>query len=398
MVATTLLLIALFGGATIVARDWTHDSWFSLLWTAGSLAASCAAVLLAGRRPGLATMLALAPFAWLLTDPRWLVWWEIAQLFVVARAAVGSWRRAVIPVVGVLAALVVIVSQHTRIVVSPNVVYHQWAIQPEGGMPWPLYNADLDHLLGQLLILAAVAVIAAALGVVARTSLSEMQLSRRQAELSDQAAVQAERARLASDLHDVVAHHVSLIAVRAETAPYQDPSMGDGPREVLGEIADDARRAMGELRGVLDVLGRAEAGIARVPQPSLRDLPELVLRSTRAGDRITAEGVEAPWIVPDTVGYVVYRVVQEALTNARRHARGGAVELELDRDGDEIVVRIVNGPGREAGSGSNRAHEVGQGLASMAERVEALGGVLVAGPHAGNGFYVTARVPIDSRP
>lgn len=220
-------------------------------------------------------------------------------------------------------------------------------------------------------------------------------LATRGTALNRAGAVQSERARLAADLHDVVAHHVSLIAVRAETAPYSETSIEPSSRQVLAEIADDARRALDELRGVLGVLHRADASPELAPQPSIRDLPDLVLRSTRAGDRVIAEGVDAPWIVPDTVGYVVYRVVQEALTNARRHAQGGLVELRVARDGDELEVAVTNEPGRSTVAPGS---DSGEGLVTMAERVEAIGGYLVAGPAAGGGFRVTARVPVaDAR-
>ncbi|MDQ3105815.1 MAG: histidine kinase [Actinomycetota bacterium] len=244
-------------------------------------------------------------------------------------------------------------------------------------------------------LVVAAALLPAAAGVLARSGAMDQVLSARATQLTHVGAVQSERARLAADLHDVVAHHVSLIAVRAETAPYSEKSINPAGRAVLAEIADDARRALDELRGVLGVLHRADASPELAPQPSIRDLPDLVLRSTRAGDRVLADGIDAPWIVPDTVGYVVYRVVQEALTNARRYAQGGPVELRLARDGDELEVAVTNEPGRSTvppGSDS------GVGLVTMAERVEAIGGYLVAGPTAGGGFRVTARVPVaDSR-
>ncbi len=216
-------------------------------------------------------------------------------------------------------------------------------------------------------------------------------LSARATALTEAGAVQGERARLAADLHDVVAHHVLLIAVRAETAPYSEPAIDPASRAVLAEIADDARRALEELRDVLGVLHRADESPELAPQPSIRDLPGLVLRSTNAGDRIVAEGVDAPWIVPDTVGYVVYRVVQEALTNARKHAQGGWVDLRIGRDDDELVVAVTNEPGRSA---AWSAVDAGEGLVTMAERVEAIGGLLVAGSMASGGFRVTARVPV----
>jgi len=261
---------------------------------------------------------------------------------------------------------------------------HQGAFELTGNQSWTWQ---------QLSLLSAAILLPAALGVLARTDVTRRMLSAREVAVTRAGAVQSERARLAADLHDVVAHNVSLIAVRAEIAPYTSPGLGPGARQVLGEIADDARRALDELRGVLGVLHRAEESPELAPQPGMGDLPELVLRSTRAGDRIIAEGVDSRWIVPETVGYVVYRVVQEALTNARRHARGAPVELRLDREGDELVVVVAN----EAGQPNAAADDDGgAGLLGMAERVEALGGVVVAGPIAGGGFHVTARLPLTA--
>lgn len=227
------------------------------------------------------------------------------------------------------------------------------------------------------------------LGLVLRRSAArEMQrrrLAAREDEVADHAAVVAERARLARDLHDVVAHHVSLIAVRAETAPYTEPELGDAGRRVLSDVAADARLALDELRGVLGILGRAGEA-ERSPQPSLADVAALVERTRRSGQDVTLVG-DVRATVGGGAGYAAYRVVQEALTNARRHAPGAAVEVAVEVTSRLLEVRVSN-PVAEAPTGLG----TGRGLVGMRERVEALGGRLrirAAGPV----FEVEATLP-----
>lgn len=207
----------------------------------------------------------------------------------------------------------------------------------------------------------------------------------RAAQVEDESAVVAERARLARDLHDVVAHHVSLIAVRAETAPYTHPRIGDEARGVLGDIAADARLALDELRGVLGILGRAGTA-ERAPQPTWSDISALVERTRSAGVAIEVVG-DTHVEVGSAVGYAAYRVVQEALTNARKHAPGAPVTLDLDATSQLLTVQVST-PLDEGQDGRGS----GQGLVGMRERVEALGGRLLSGP-VGDHFVVEAILP-----
>lgn len=396
VVTVTSGTVLVFGAKAVLGIDHAYG-WLGDAMGLGSLLVSIAAVLLVGRWPAVAGVLAATPFLWLLHGDRWLVWWLVAQLVVVVLAAVRTWRSAIVATLGALVSMALVASQFSVLVVGPGVRYPQQEVGPGENMSW---------LFIQLGLVTVALLLPAAAGVLARAGVAEQLLATRQQAVTRTGSVQAERARLASDLHDVVAHHVSLIAVRAETAPYTHPDLDSTARDVLADVAEDARRALDELRGVLGVLRRAEQDPALAPQPSLRDLPELVHRATGAGDRIVAHGVDAAWTVPDTVGYVVYRVVQEALTNARRHARGAAVEVWLERDEDEIVVSVRNDPGGpvdrpQPGHASQSVTLVmldsGEGLTLMAERVEALGGVMIAGPSAGGGFYITARVPLTDR-
>ena len=178
-----------------------------------------------------------------------------------------------------------------------------------------------------------------------------------------------ERSRLARDLHDVVAHHVSLIAVRAETAPYTYPDLSADARLILSEIATDSRTALDELRGVLGILRRLRR---RRPTyaAALRDPTSAAWcsRRSQATDVVSAslQGLET---VQPTPGYVAYRVVQEALTNARRHAPGAPVDVTAHGDGAGGIRVLVTNRVSEQGDA-----EPGRGLTGMAERVAAVGG------------------------
>ena len=201
-----------------------------------------------------------------------------------------------------------------------------------------------------------------------------------------------ERARIARELHDVVAHHISMIAVQAETARLTTPGMPAAGAQRLSEIGDTARAGLTEMRRLLGVLREdAQAEVAdRHPQPSLEQLPGLVdeaRESSGAACRLIISG--PPVAVDPGVGLAAYRIVQEALTNARRHAPGAAVDVEV-RYGDgklRLVIRD-NGPGLE-----RTAPAGGHGLLGMRERAVAVGGELRAGAATVGGFLVEARLP-----
>jgi len=201
-----------------------------------------------------------------------------------------------------------------------------------------------------------------------------------------------ERARIARELHDVVAHHISMIAVQAETARLTTPGMPAAGAQRLSEIGDTARAGLTEMRRLLGVLredARTEAA-DRHPQPGLRQLPGLVdeaRESSGAACRLIISG--APVTVDPGVGLAAYRIVQEALTNARRHAPGAAVDVEVRYgDGELRLVIRDNGPGPQP-----RAPAGGHGLRGMQERAVAVGGELRAGAATVGGFLVQARLP-----
>jgi signal transduction histidine kinase len=214
-------------------------------------------------------------------------------------------------------------------------------------------------------------------------------------------AVLEERARIARELHDVVAHHLSLIAVRAESAPFRLTGLGGSVAAEFGSLSGAAREALVDMRRLLGVL-RAEGPAARAPQPQLADVPDLVAAARQAGVAVALEGPAAWAPVPAGVGVCAYRIVQESLSNASRHAPGAAVRVTVGQDGRTVVLDVTNGPPLNGVNGANGHHRGGQadgpagghGLAGMRERVALLGGSLIAGPAPGGGFTVSAVLPL----
>ncbi|MFC5752983.1 sensor histidine kinase [Actinomadura rugatobispora] len=239
-------------------------------------------------------------------------------------------------------------------------------------------------------------------------------------------AVMRERARIARELHDVVAHSVSMIAVQAETAPYTMQNLSPEARDGYTEIAKTAREALVEMRRLLSVLrADAKAEPESAPQPRLDRLPELVEQHRGAGGRVDMQVRGDPRTLSTTVELSAYRIVQEALTNARRHAPGAGVRVELTYLPDRLAVRVLDDgasaptmvlnrdgtPSRTAvldppGAGTGQAGRTrletpssgvpdgGHGLVGMRERATMLGGRFSAGPAAEGGFVVEAELPL----
>lgn len=201
-----------------------------------------------------------------------------------------------------------------------------------------------------------------------------------------------ERARIARELHDVVAHHISMVTVQAETARLTTPGMPAAGAQRLSAIADTARAALTEMRRLLGVLrddSQTETA-DRLPQPGLGDLNDLLDAARDAsgtGTRLVLRG--SPFTLDPGVELAAYRIVQEALTNARRHAPGAAVDVELHYADDALTLRIRdNGPGPPLSLPAG-----GHGLFGMRERAAAVGGELHTCAASGGGFLVTARLP-----
>ena len=240
---------------------------------------------------------------------------------------------------------------------------------------------------------------------------SQTRLTQRQREHN---AALTERARIARELHDVVAHHMSMIAVQAETAPYRlaaKPGASGLPETVQQEFAalsQAAREALTEMRGLLGVLRSPDAGDSDgesgdrgvpaaaelAPQPRLEDVPELVASARRSGARVTLDLADNSKKLPQGVGLTVYRIVQESLSNAARHAPGAAVSVVVEQTPPDVRITVKNDP---PATSQQPASGTGHGLTGMRERVALLGGELRAGPEADGGFSVRAVLPASGR-
>ena len=257
-------------------------------------------------------------------------------------------------------------------------------------------GAPADGEVRVLTVLLASLAPAAALAGIARRAHSEavVHSAARQVIAGDllQHTARGERARIARELHDVVAHHISMVAVQAETARLTTAGMPVAGAQRLSAIGDTARAALTEMRRLLGVLREdTETDAAgRQPQPGLRQLNGLLDEArdaSGAGTRLIVRG--APATLDPGVELAAYRIVQEALTNSRRHAPGAAVDVELRYAGDTLGLRIRdNGPGPP-----DVLPPGGHGLLGMRERAAAVGGELRSGPAAGGGFLVDARLP-----
>jgi signal transduction histidine kinase len=208
-----------------------------------------------------------------------------------------------------------------------------------------------------------------------------------------QVAAAAERARIARELHDVVAHNVSVMVVQADGASYALDNDPGKAREALAAIAGTGRQALAEMRRLLGVLRRDDGtDPGRAPLPGIAQLGELLEQTRAAGlpVSLTVEGVPQP--LPDGAALAAYRIVQESLTNTRKHGGPQATaQVTLRYLEDALVLRIT-----DDGQGPVTLPDgAGHGLNGMRERVAIYGGWVQAGPRAGGGYHVTARLPFQ---
>ena len=272
-------------------------------------------------------------------------------------------------------------------------LWWMWALSL---IPWWLWlAADIPNLngpAGATVVFTAVTIAVDSIGSRLRTQRALAAQTERAEDERARRAVLEERTRIARELHDVVAHHMSLIAVRAETAPYRLTGLPESARAEFGSLSEVAREALAEMRRLLGVLRDGQpADLA--PQPELADLPSLVDTARKAGLSVELSAPAALDHVPSGIGLCAYRIVQESLSNASQHAPGAAVTVSVDRDSDAVLLRVANGPGGSADP-SQHEHGPGHGLAGMRERVALLGGSLSAGPSPDGGFVVSAVLPV----
>jgi signal transduction histidine kinase len=210
-----------------------------------------------------------------------------------------------------------------------------------------------------------------------------------------QIAAVAERARIARELHDVIAHNVSVMVVQADGASYALDADPGRAREALAAISATGRQALAEMRRLLGVLRREEeGGTERAPQPGIGELGELLDQARGAGLPVsfTVEGEPQP--LPGGIALAAYRIVQESLTNTRKHAGPVASASVTLRYSAAALVLAISDDGRGDLGGAAVPGATGHGLTGMRERVAVYGGSVTAGPRPVGGFEVVATLPL----
>jgi len=251
----------------------------------------------------------------------------------------------------------------------------------------------------QALSLLAFTAVAAAVGVAVRSQRAAVEAAEaraRQAETTREEEAERrvtdERLRIARELHDVLAHHISVINVQAGVARHLLDTRPDEARTALGLVRAASRTVLAEMSAVLGLLRTGEDETPVEPAPGLDQLPALVEGIRRAGLATTWRVDGEPYPLPDIADLAAYRIVQESLTNALRHGTGTA-DLVLRYTGSEVVIEVRNPRPADAPPSEGAGH----GLVGMRERVALFGGELAAGPGADGGFAVHARLPRETR-
>ncbi|MGV9311337.1 sensor histidine kinase [Streptomyces sp. NPDC003691] len=204
-----------------------------------------------------------------------------------------------------------------------------------------------------------------------------------------------ERTRIARELHDVVAHHMSVITVQADSAPYRIEGLPEQAAEEFAAVAASARESLTEMRRLLAVLRSEDTGGELAPQPGVDRVQQLVEATVRAGVPAELSLSVGPGAVPQAVDLSAYRIVQEALANVVRHAPGATTRVSVVSDGTDLTVVVVNGAAASPAEPLEQAG-TGHGLVGMRERVRLTGGTLDTGPLPDGGFRVAARLPLTS--
>jgi len=276
--------------------------------------------------------------------------------------------------------------------------------------PWVVITTGIVTVIGAAFVESQttfVAFLIAAIPVLAGYIVRTRRGGREQLEVQErrhegERALLEERQRIARELHDVVAHHMSVIAIQAEAAPYKTENPPPELVESFSEIRASALSGLSELRRVLGVL-RSETS-QTAPQPGLDDLPSLIESAHNGGVTVSSSVTGTPRPIPEGVNLSAYRIVQEALSNAMRHAPGSAVQVKLFYGKAALIVEIRNNglpldgqaiPAEQT-TGSKFGHGSGHGIIGMRERAAMLGGNLQAGPTGKGEFLVTAALPLDN--
>lgn len=252
---------------------------------------------------------------------------------------------------------------------------------------WGLSHEIKDEMFGWLVGLG----VALAVGTMLRmVMVSNVRLRAAQAQLAERAAAE-ERTRIAREVHDVVAHSLTVTMLHVTAARMALPHAPEDAREALEEAERNGRRSLADIRRTVGLLRSDGSASSSAALPGLADLAELVADYRGAGVAVSLDDRVEPGTLTPTAELAAYRVVQEALANSVKHAPGAEVRVDLRRDGPDVVV-AVRDTGGSSPWGTTPADAGGMGLVGMRERVSQAGGTLVAGPAGGDGWEVVARL------
>ena len=211
----------------------------------------------------------------------------------------------------------------------------------------------------------------------------------RRSEEAARRAVDEERRRITRELHDVLAHSVSVMTVQASAVRRRLQPEQEREREALRTVEETGRQALSEMRRLLGIMREQGESVARAPQPGVATLRTLVEQVSKAGLPVELSVEGEPVRLPPGVDLSAYRIVQEALTNALRHAGPAHAWVAVRYGDDDVEIEVANDGRADAGTDGD-----GHGLVGMRERVALCGGELKAGPRQGGGFQICARLPV----
>jgi signal transduction histidine kinase len=333
----------------------------------------------------------VASFA-LMTVP--LAWRRAAPLAAGAAVSLGFAAQTILagdaPVVGGLIAAILI-TYSVAAYTEGRDVWLGAAFVTIGVVLSALWDEDkrsLGDTLGNLLIFGVIF----ALGRVVRARQERadtLEVSVREHEERARRAVAEERARIARELHDVIAHNVSAMVLQAGAARQVLDTDPARVRDPLLSIEHSGREAIAEMRRLLGILRENGGALSLAPQPGVDRLDELAEQARAAGLTVDLRVEGDPTALPTGLALTAYRVVQEALTNAMKHAGPAHVDVSVQHDARELVIDVA-----DDGRGAHRGFAGGLGLIGMRERVSVYGGRLEAGPRPEGGFRVSARLPV----
>lgn len=229
------------------------------------------------------------------------------------------------------------------------------------------------------------------IGALVRTGIRARETRRAQQRAEEETAAEAERTRIARDMHDVVAHSLAVVIAQADGARYAAATDPEVATAALGTISTTARAALSDVRMLLTQLRHTQAD---GPQPTLADLEQLYAQVRAAGVQLQVDLDPAPQdAVPASVQLAVYRILQEALTNALRHGAGGPVDVALAWHDDRVELTVTNTLGTPVAGAADGGASRGHGVIGMRERAQLVGGTLEVGPDDSGAFVVHGVLP-----